>query len=43
MRSQQLKKEILKISEGIISTITDLLLWEIVYLGEAATTFSRNT
>jgi phenylacetic acid degradation operon negative regulatory protein len=43
MRSKQLKKEIFRISEGILSTVTDILLWEIVYLGESATTFSRNT
>ena len=43
MRSKQLKQEILRMSEGILSTITDLLLWQIIYLGESATTFSRNT
>lgn len=43
MRSKDLKEEILKVSEGILSTAVDIVLWEIVYLGEAATTFSRNT
>lgn len=43
MRSKELKNGILKLTEGIFSTVVDLLLWEIVYLGEAATTFSRNT
>lgn len=43
MRSKKLKKEIIEITEGFLSTISDLLLWEIVYIGEAATTFSQNT
>lgn len=43
MKSEKLRAEILKLSEGILSTVVDIVLWEMVYLGEAATTFSRNT
>lgn len=43
MRSEKLKKEILRISEGILSTVVDIVLWEVMYIGEAATTFSRDT
>lgn len=43
MKPKELKDGILKLSEGILSTVVDIVLWEIVYLGEAATTFSRNT
>lgn len=43
MKSEKLRAEILKLSEGILSTVVDIVLWELVYLGAAATTFSRNT
>lgn len=43
MKSEKLRKEILKLSEGVLSTVVDIVLWQMVYLGEAATTFSRNT
>lgn len=43
MKSEKLGKEILKLSEGIFSTVVDVVLWEMVYLGQSATTFSRNT
>ncbi len=43
MKSEKLRAEILHLSEGILSTVVDIVLWEMVYLGEAATTFSRNT
>lgn len=33
----------MKISGGIFSTVVDIVLWEIFYVGQAATTFSRNT
>ncbi len=38
-----MSKIIRQVSEGILSTTVDLLLWELVYLGESMTTFSRNT
>lgn len=43
MKSEKLRTEILKLSEGVLSTVVDIVLWEMVYLSEAATTFSRNT
>jgi len=43
MKSSELNKAILKLSEGILSTVVDIFLWEIAYLIEASTTFSRNT
>lgn len=42
MKNKLLTKQVLKISEGVFETVMDLLLWEIVYLGEASMTFSRN-
>lgn len=43
MKSSKLNQAILKLSEGILSTAVDIFLWEIAYLVEASTTFSRNT
>lgn len=43
MDRKELRKCILGVSEGIFSGIVDILLWEIAYLAEASTTFSRNT
>lgn len=43
MKSTKLKEEILNISEGIFSTVVDLVLWEFIYISESATTFSRDT
>lgn len=43
MKNKKLSGQIEKISESILETVVDLLLWEIVYLGEASMTFSRNT
>lgn len=43
MRYKKVNNKILKLSEGILSTIVDVVLWELVYIGEASTTFSRNT
>lgn len=43
MNRKELRKWILSVSEGIFSEIVDILLWEIAYLTEASTTFSRDT
>lgn len=42
MKSKKLSDQVQKISEGVLETVVDILLWEIVYLGEASMTFSRN-
>ncbi|MBI4999832.1 CRISPR-associated endonuclease Cas2 [Candidatus Gottesmanbacteria bacterium] len=43
MRTKGLRNKVLKISEGILETVVDVVLLEMAYVGEAATTFSRNT
>ena len=43
MKNKELAEQIKKISEGVLETAVDILLWEIVYLGEASVNFSRKT
>jgi phenylacetic acid degradation operon negative regulatory protein len=43
MRTKGLRNKVLKISEGILETVVDVVLLEMAYVGIAATTFSRNT
>lgn len=37
---RKLQEKILEISEGILSTVTDIALWELFYLGEVGTSFN---